>query len=96
MDANPAYMSENNKKILPVINNSSGNIKKSVKSPYQEVKLGCGCDSASCGGCAGSLGMKAGSGKDVVYRNVFSYLMIVSVILLVTYIVKQLLTSMLT
>jgi len=89
-------MSENNKKILPVINNSSGNIKKSAQNSYQEVKLGCGCDSASCGGCAGSLGMKAGSGKDVVYRNVFSYLMIVSVILLITYIVKQFLTSMLT
>lgn len=96
MDANPAYMSENNKKILPVINSSSGNIKKSVKSPYQEIKLGCGCDSASCGGCAGSLGMKAGSGKDVVYRTVFSYLLIVSVILLATYIVKQFLTSVLT
>ena len=89
-------MSENNKKILPVINSSSGNINKSVKTPYQEVKLGCGCDSASCAGCAGSLGMKAGSGRDVVYRNVFSYLMIVSVILLITYIVKQFLTSMLT
>ena len=88
-------MSESNKKILPVINSSSGNISKSVKSPYQEVKLGCGCDSA-CSGCAGSLGMKAGSEKDVVYRTVFSYLMIVSVILLITYIVKQFLTSMLT
>ena len=88
-------MSESNKKILPVINSSSGNIRKSVKSPYQEVKLGCGCDSA-CSGCAGSLGMKAGSEKDVVYRTVFSYLMIVSVILLITYIVKQFLTSMLT
>jgi hypothetical protein len=96
LDANPAYMSENNKKILPVINSSSGNIKISAKSPYQEVKLGCGCDSASCAGCAGSLGMKAGSEKDVVYRTVFSYLLIVSVILLATYIVKQFLTSVLT
>ena len=95
MDANPAYMSESNKKILPVINNSSVNIKKSAQSPYQEIKLGCGCDSA-CSGCAGALGMKAGSEKDVVYRNVSLYLTIISVILLVTYIVKQLLTSMLT
>lgn len=95
MDANPAYMTESNKKILPVINNSSVNINKCSQNPYQEIKLGCGCDSA-CSGCAGALGMKAGSEKDVVYKNVSSYLLIVSVILLVTYIVKQLLISMLT
>ncbi|WP_269848713.1 hypothetical protein [Methanosarcina horonobensis] len=39
--------------------------------------------------------MKAGSDKDVVYRNVFVYLMIVTVILVATYVVKEALTSLL-
>lgn len=41
------------------------------------------------------MGIKAGSEKDVVYRNVFVYLMIAAVILIATYVVKELLTALL-
>ncbi|HIH74240.1 MAG TPA: hypothetical protein HA306_02945 [Methanosarcina sp.] len=88
-------MTENNKKTLPVINNGSGSTKKVVQSPYKEINLGCGCGAASCANCPGALGMKAGSEKDVVYRNVFAYLMVVVVILTATYVVKEILTSLL-
>lgn len=91
----PADMSENNKKILPVINDGPGNSKKVIRSPPREINLGCGCGSASCESCPGSLGIKAGSEKDVVYRNVFIYLTIAVVILIGTYAAKVALTSLL-
>jgi hypothetical protein len=90
-----ADMSENNKKTLPVINNGSGSSKKVIQSPYKEINISCGCGTASCENCPGALGMKARSDKDVVYRNVFAYLMVVVVILVTTYIVKEALTSLL-
>ncbi|WP_158024248.1 hypothetical protein [Methanosarcina horonobensis] len=88
-------MTENNKKTLPVINNGPGSSQKVIQSSYKEINLGCGCGAASCENCPGALGMKAGSDKDVVYRNVFVYLMIVTVILVATYVVKEALTSLL-
>ena len=88
-------MTENNKKTLPVINSDSGSSKKIIQSPYKEINVGCGCGAASCKNCPGALGMKAGSDRDVVYRNVFVYLMIVVVILVATYVVKEVLTSLL-
>lgn len=91
----PADMSENNKKTLRVINEGSGNSKIVIRSPPLEINLGCGCGSASCSSCPGSLGIKAGSEKDVVYRNVFIYLTTAVVILIVTYTAKVVLTSLL-
>lgn len=88
-------MSENNKKILPVVSNGSGSSKNINQAPYKEINLGCGCGAASCENCPGALGMKAGSEKDVVYRNVFAYLMVVAVILIATYVVKEVLTALL-
>ncbi|MCC4769855.1 hypothetical protein FXV91_06460 [Methanosarcina sp. DH2] len=88
-------MSENNKKTLPVINNGSGSSKKIIQKPYKEINVGCGCGAASCENCPGALGMKAGSDRDLVYRNVFVYLMVVIVILVTTYVVKEALTSLL-
>ncbi|AKB26962.1 hypothetical protein MSSAC_0274 [Methanosarcina siciliae C2J] len=95
MKTKPADMSENNKKTLPVITNGSGSPKKVVHPPYKEITLGCGCGAASCENCPGAMGIKAGSEKDVVYRNVFVYLMIAAVILIATYAVKELLTALL-
>jgi hypothetical protein len=91
----PADMTENNKKTLPVINNGSDDTKKIIQSPYKEITLGCGCGAASCANCPGALGMKAGSNRDIVYRNVFVYLTIVTLILVATYVVKEVLTSLL-
>ncbi|WP_156148043.1 hypothetical protein [Methanosarcina sp. WWM596] len=88
-------MSENNKKILPVINDGSGSSKNIAQSPYKEITLGCGCGAASCSNCPGALGIKAGSERNVVYKNVFTYLMAAVVILVATYVVKEVLTSLL-
>ncbi|MCQ1534648.1 hypothetical protein FTO70_02860 [Methanosarcina sp. KYL-1] len=87
-------MPEENKKILPVINQPV-KVKPNVQSPYKEINISCGCGSASCDNCPGALGIEPGSPKDIVYRNVFVYLTIVIIVLLVTYAVKQILTSML-
>lgn len=81
-------MSENNKKTLPVLNVNTTAMKAS-KNPTQEVQLGCGCGSASCVGCPGSLGIKPGSERDVVYRNVSIYLTIAVVIVLGTFIASK-------
>lgn len=86
-------MTENNKKTLPVVNNNGVDIsKKLIQNPCKETSPGCGCGAASCENCPGSLGMNMGSDRDVVCRNVFSYLKIVIVILVATYIVKEALT----
>jgi len=57
------------------------------------------CDSSSCntcgkGGCCGGFGIKAGSEKDVVYRNIFLYVAMGLIIFIATYIIMQLLTRL--
>ena len=83
-----------NKKILPVINNQVIKI-RNTDSSYKEINVGCGCGSASCNSCPGALGIKPGSEKSVVFRNVFIYLAIISFVLVATYTAKQILTSIL-
>ncbi|MDD3041538.1 MAG: hypothetical protein PHW56_01075 [Methanosarcinaceae archaeon] len=88
------------KKILPVINQTStetlnSNLKQASRNPNHEIQLGCGCGSASCDGCAGALGVKAGSERDVVYRNVLTFLTVATVIILGTLAAKWILTVLL-
>jgi hypothetical protein len=48
---------------------------------------------SSCGGgCCGGLGIKAGSEKDVVFRNVFLYLAMGAIIFAVAYLAMKLLS----
>ncbi|MDD2439984.1 MAG: hypothetical protein PHD41_07230 [Methanosarcinaceae archaeon] len=89
-----------NKKILPVRNqpsleNKNPKLKQASKNPNHEIQLGCGCGSASCEGCAGALGVKAGSEKEVVFRNVAIFLTIVLVVILGTLGTKWILTTFL-
>jgi len=90
-------MSETNKKILPVINPTSGSnqppaARKNSSNPNHEIQLGCGCCSTPCEGCGGALGIKAGSEKDVVYRNVAIYLSVAVAIILGTLAMQKILT----
>ncbi len=90
-------MSEINKKILPVINPTSGSKqpsapRKNSSNPNHEIQLGCGCCSTPCEGCGGALGIKAGSEKDVVYRNVAIYLSVAVAIILGTLAMQKILT----
>lgn len=92
MPVMPEKSTSEYKKILPVINRKV-TIKPNSASPYKEIELGCGCGSVSCESCPGALGIKPGSEKNVVFRNVFVYLAIISFVLVATYIAKQILTS---
>lgn len=82
-------------KILPAMNsnNGTGSSKKVIQSPYKEMSNGCGCGVASCENCPGCLGMEMGPDRKVVYRSVFSYLRIVTVILVAACILEKVLTS---
>ena len=90
-------MSETDKKILPVINPTSSPTQrpsagKATSNPNHEIQLGCGCCSTPCEGCGGALGIKAGSEKDVVYRNVAIYLSVAVAIILGTLVMQRILT----
>lgn len=89
-----------NKKTLPVINQACSRtlnptLKQASKNPNHEIQLGCGCGSASCDGCAGSLGVVAGSEKEVVYRKVMVFFTVAIVIILGTMATKWILTTFL-
>jgi hypothetical protein len=49
------------------------------------------CTSCDGGGCCGGFGIKAGSEKDVVFRNIFLYLTMGLIIFTVTYLATKLL-----
>lgn len=88
-----ADMTGNNKKTLPVINNNdSGSSEKGIRSSYKEISPGCGCRAASCENCPAAFEMKMGPERDAGYRTALSYLKIVLVILIATFIVKEALT----
>ncbi|WP_135611023.1 hypothetical protein [Methanococcoides sp. AM1] len=55
------------------------------------------CSTGGCGSgaCAGGFGIKAGSEKKVVYRNILTYLLIGIVMLLTAYITLSIITSIL-
>jgi hypothetical protein len=68
-------------KIIPVLNNT----------PDKNEKESPACNTCGKGGCCGGFGIKAGSEKEVVYRNIFLYLGMGLVIFVVTYLMMQLL-----
>ena len=85
-------------KTLPVTNNSvESSSKKVIQSQYREISNGCECGATSCENCPLAFEMKIGpdsdkSYKKKSYRNVFSYLKIAAVILILTLIVEEALT----
>lgn len=93
-------MSETEKRILSVINQTpnssqSPQARKDTSNPNHEIQLGCGCCATPCKGCGGALGIKIGSEKDVVYRNVAIYLSIAVVIILGTFVMQRVLNMLL-
>ncbi|WP_340820234.1 hypothetical protein [Methanolobus sp. WCC4] len=47
------------------------------------------CTSCGSGGCCGGFGIKAGSEKDVVFRNIFLYVAMGLIIFTVAYIITR-------
>nr|WP_321497193.1 hypothetical protein [uncultured Methanolobus sp.] len=55
--------------------------------------ISCTSCSAGCGGgCGGGLGIKAGSEKDIVFRNIFLYVAMGTIIFIVAYMGTKLLS----
>ena len=68
--------------IVPVLNKTS--------QDRSDRKIA--CNSCSSGGCHGGFGIKPGSEKDVVFRNIFLYLTMGIVMFVVAYVITRLLT----
>ncbi|WP_406661403.1 hypothetical protein V7O66_02445 [Methanolobus sp. ZRKC3] len=69
------------KTIIPVLNNTTAN-----SEADDSACTGCGK-----GGCCGGFGIKVGSEKDVVYRNILLYIGMGLIIFATTYLIMQLL-----
>jgi len=67
--------------VIPVLN------KTSQKPGNQNVA----CRSCGSGGCSGGFGIKAGSEKEVVYRNIFLYVAMGIVMFVTAYLITRLL-----
>jgi hypothetical protein len=52
------------------------------------------CNSCGKSGCCGGFGIKVGSEKDVVYRNIFLYAAMGLIIFTATYLIMQLLNRL--
>ncbi len=59
------------------------------RTPPDEEGISASCTSCSSKSCCGGFGIKAGSEKDVVYRNVIMYLLMGTIIITVAYILKN-------
>ncbi|MCL7411719.1 MAG: hypothetical protein P1P69_03140 [Methanosarcinaceae archaeon] len=54
-----------------------------------------GCGKCGSTGCAGGLGVKAGSEKDVVYRNLFIFAVIIIVMIVASFLIMKILNAIL-
>ena len=66
--------------IIPLLN----------KEEVEPRKDNVACSSCSSGGCCGGFGIKAGSEKDVVFRNIFLYVAMGLIMFTVAYVVTRL------
>ncbi|MDY0386016.1 MAG: hypothetical protein RBT65_02585 [Methanolobus sp.] len=69
------------KTIIPVLN---------IQKTDKENKSA--CTSCGAGGCSGGFGIKAGSEKDVVFRNIFMYVTMGIIIFTVAYLAMKVMT----
>ncbi len=51
------------------------------------------CTTCSSTGCAGGLGIKAGSEKDVVYKNIFIFIVAGIVMIVSSFLIMKILTA---
>lgn len=52
------------------------------------------CNECGKGGCCGGFGIKVGSEKEVVYRNIFLYSAMGLILFTATYLIMQILTRL--
>ncbi len=52
-----------------------------------------GCGTCSSTGCAGGLGIRAGSEKDVVYKNIFLFVLVIVVMIVSSFLIVKILTA---
>ncbi|WMW21519.1 hypothetical protein RE476_08970 [Methanolobus mangrovi] len=69
------------KTIIPVLSNREAETKKESA-----------CTSCGAGGCCGGFGIKAGSEKDVVFRNIFVYMTMGILMFTVAYLIMRFMT----
>jgi hypothetical protein len=50
------------------------------------------CTSCGAGGCCGGFGIKAGSEKEVVFRNIFLYIAMGIIMFTVAYLITRIMT----
>lgn len=74
------------KTVIPLLNKKDNEAELGRSVACTSCGTGCG------GGCGGSFGIKAGSEKDVVFRNIFLYLAMGVIIFLVAYLATTLLS----
>ena len=65
------------------------------KPPADSSSCSTGCGTCGSTGCAGGFGIKAGSEKDVVFRNLFIFAVIGVVMLVTSYLVMKILNAIL-
>ena len=63
--------------------------------PENDTNTDSGCGTCGSTGCAGGFGIKAGSEKDVVYRNLFIFLLFGVVMIVSSYIIMRIITAIL-
>ncbi|WP_406655693.1 hypothetical protein V7O62_07870 [Methanolobus sp. ZRKC2] len=68
--------------ILPVLN----------KNPQKPSNKNIACNSCGSGGCSGGFGIKPGSEKEEVYRNIFLYVAMGAIMFIVAYLITKLLS----
>jgi hypothetical protein len=73
------------KTIIPILENT----------PDESENKGESCNACGKGGCCGGFGIKVGSEKDVVYRNIYLYTAMGIILFTATYIIMQLLNRLL-
>ncbi|MDW7731851.1 MAG: hypothetical protein SCH66_05420 [Methanolobus sp.] len=61
------------------------------KTPRNPTNKNIACNSCGSGGCRGGFGIKPGSEKDVVFKNIFLYLTMGIVMFVVAYVITRLL-----
>ncbi|WP_094227869.1 hypothetical protein [Methanolobus psychrotolerans] len=57
-----------------------------------ETQNNSACSSCGAGGCCGGFGIKAGSEKEVVFRNIFIYMTMGIIMFTVAYLIMKLMT----
>ncbi|WP_300606471.1 hypothetical protein [Methanohalophilus sp.] len=67
-----------------------------IQKPSENEKKSSSCDGCNTKGCCGALGIRSGAEKEEVYRNVAIYVTIGIVVIIGAYILKSLMSLIVT